>query len=64
MHGPPEHQEEWRKLHAELKDAYTTAHIAYWKWLADPTLPLIPFPANTIPPSHARKKLRELAESG
>ncbi|MEZ4473344.1 MAG: hypothetical protein R3F60_21660 [bacterium] len=32
--------------------------------LADPTLPLIPFPANTIPPSHARKKLRALAESG
>ncbi|MEZ4269862.1 MAG: hypothetical protein R3F39_26175 [Myxococcota bacterium] len=64
VHGPPEHQEEWRKLHAELKDAYTTAHIAYWKWLADPTLPLIPFPANTIPPSHARKKLRALAESG
>ena len=64
VHGPPEHQQAWRDLHAALKDAYTAAHIAYWQWLADPTRPLIPFPPGTIPPSHARKALRQRAESG
>ncbi|MEZ4467978.1 MAG: hypothetical protein R3F43_26965 [bacterium] len=52
----------WER-HAELKAAYKIAHIAYWKWLEDRPL-LILFPACTIPPSHARKKLRERAESG
>ncbi|MEZ4474735.1 MAG: hypothetical protein R3F60_28890 [bacterium] len=64
VHGTKEDQEAWRERHAELKAAYKVAHIAYWKWLEDPTQPLIPFPACTIPPSHARKKLRQRAESG
>ncbi|MCB9544493.1 MAG: hypothetical protein H6706_01205 [Myxococcales bacterium] len=64
VHGTPEQQAEWRALHAALREAYTEAHIAYWNWLANPSLPLIPFPPGTIPPSHARKKLRALAESG
>ena len=64
VHGTPEQQAEWRALHATLREAYTEAHIAYWKWLADPRSPLIPFPPGTIPPSHARKAMRALAESG
>ncbi|MEZ4473480.1 MAG: hypothetical protein R3F60_22370 [bacterium] len=64
VHGTKEDQDAWRERHAELKAAYKIAHIAYWKWLDDPTQPLIPFPACTIPPSHARKKLRLRAESG
>ncbi|MEZ4475019.1 MAG: hypothetical protein R3F60_30345, partial [bacterium] len=64
VHGTKEDQEAWWERYAELKAAYKVAHIAYWKWLEDPTRPLIPFPAGTIPPSHARKKLRERAESG
>ena len=64
VHGPPEHHAQWHEVHAALREAYTEAHIAYWRWLADPTLPLIPFPAGTIPPSHARKALAGWARAG
>ncbi|MCA9526312.1 MAG: hypothetical protein KC549_08445 [Myxococcales bacterium] len=64
VHGTTAQQAEWRALHAVLREAYTRAHVAYWRWLADPRLPLIPFPPGTIPPSHARKMLRQRAESG
>ena len=64
VHGTPEQQAEWRALHATLREAYTEAHIAYWKWLADPRSPLIPFPPGTIPPSHARKALANGARAG
>ena len=64
VHGPPEHHTEWHEVHAALREAYTEAHIAYWRWLADPGLPLIPFPPGTIPPSHARKAVAARARAG
>ncbi|MCB9546221.1 MAG: hypothetical protein H6706_10255 [Myxococcales bacterium] len=56
VHGPPEHHEEWRELHAELRAAYTTSSRAYYAWQADPSQPMIPWPPHTLPPAFARPR--------
>ena len=56
VHGPPEHQEAWRALHAELRAAYTVSTRAYYAWQADPAQPMIPWPRHTLPPAFARPR--------
>ncbi|MCB9547921.1 MAG: hypothetical protein H6706_19045 [Myxococcales bacterium] len=56
VHGPAEHHDDWRALHAELRVAYTLSSRAYYAWQADPTQPMIPWPAHTLPPAFARPR--------
>ncbi|MEZ4468505.1 MAG: hypothetical protein R3F43_29725 [bacterium] len=64
VHGTKEDQEAWWERYDELKAAYKVAHRLLEVAGRPDARPLIPFPAGTIPPSHARKKLRLRAESG
>ncbi|MCB9547558.1 MAG: hypothetical protein H6706_17160 [Myxococcales bacterium] len=56
VHGPAEHHQEWRELHEALREAYSRATRAFHAWQADPTQPMIPWPAHTLPPAFARPR--------
>ena len=56
VHGPKEHQQRWREVHAELRAAYTVSTLAYYAWQDDPTQPMIPWPAHTLPPAFSRPR--------
>ncbi|MEZ4466022.1 MAG: hypothetical protein R3F43_16580 [bacterium] len=63
VYGPPEHIDEWRAHHAEVRAAYTTSSLAFQAWQADPTLPMLPWPPNTLPPAFAQRSLRPRPDS-
>ncbi|MEZ4465786.1 MAG: hypothetical protein R3F43_15310 [bacterium] len=63
VHGPPEHQAEWREAHQALRAAYDVATKAHYAWQADPTQPRIPWPPHTLPPAFARPRRPRAGEA-
>ncbi|MEZ4473231.1 MAG: hypothetical protein R3F60_21085 [bacterium] len=53
VHGTPAQQEEWRRAHDAARAAYTQATKAHWRRLEDPSAPMVPWPAGTVPPCFA-----------
>ncbi|MCB9544895.1 MAG: hypothetical protein H6706_03260 [Myxococcales bacterium] len=58
VHGSAEHAALWRARHAEARAGYTEATQAFQRWHHDPTQPLLPWPACTLPPAFAQRHLR------
>ncbi|MEZ4469139.1 MAG: hypothetical protein R3F43_33060, partial [bacterium] len=53
VHGTQAQEEEWRRAHDVARAAYTQATKAHWRRLEDPTAPMVPWPAGTVPPCFA-----------
>ncbi|MCA9525623.1 MAG: hypothetical protein KC549_04915 [Myxococcales bacterium] len=58
VHGDAEHHALWHEAHAAARAAYTRATRAFQAWHRDPTQPLLPWPACTLPPAFAQRHLR------